>query len=202
MLKPAARKTIAVDIDEVLFPMAPSFLRYYNDEHGSNYRLEQMSSYFLEDLTGDSQEYMLSKIETFLKSEDYKLGEPVSGSIEAIRQLRKKFRLVLVTARDHFYRGATEEFLEAKFAGLYDELYYTHQSNKPSVRVPKYTICQEIEAIALIDDHLSNVIGCAEHGIEGILFGNYPWNQAKTLPEGVVRAKDWQEVLEHFNGRT
>ena len=198
MPKPASKPTIAVDIDEVLFPMAPTFLSYYNTQHGTNYKLDQMTSYFLEDLTGESTEEMLAKIQAYLKAEIYTQGKPVIGSLGAIHKLREKFKLVVVTSRDHFFRGHTEAFLDSHFSGLYDELHYTHKPDSPDIRTPKYKICQEIKAIALIDDHLSNVVGCAENGIKGILFGDYPWNQTKKLPEGVTRLKNWQEVLEYF----
>jgi hypothetical protein len=106
---------------------------------------------------------------------------------------------VILTSRDPFFRGHTERFLDLHFKGLYDELHYTHKPETPDVRLPKFKICQEIKAVALIDDHLPNVIGCAENGIEGILFGDYPWNQTDKLPEGVTRVKNWQDVLEYFN---
>jgi uncharacterized HAD superfamily protein len=198
----ADKEAIAVDIDEVLFPMAATLLDYYNGEHGTKYRLEQMTSYFLEDLTGETEQEMLKKIEAYLATEHYQKGKPIAGAIEAIHSLREKYRLVVITSRDHFYRGSTERFLDEHFGGLYDELYYTHDEHEPEKRKSKYEICQEIGAVALVDDHLKYVISCAEHGIKGVLFGDYPWNQADKLPDGVVRAKNWQEVLEYFGGRS
>lgn len=196
-----SKSVIAVDIDEVLFPMAPTFLRYYNTQHGTDFKLDQMSSYYLEELTGDTKDVMLKKIQEYLKTEDYTLGQPISGSIDAIKKLREKFRLILVTSRDHFFRGPTEAYLEGHFKGLYDELYYTHKAEEPGLVVPKYEICKEIGAFALVDDHLPNVISCPEHGVKGILFGDYPWNQMTKLPNGVTRVKNWQEVLEYFNDK-
>jgi hypothetical protein len=34
-----------------------------------------------------------------------------------------------------------------------------------------------------------------------IAFGDYPWHDRGELPEGVVRAKNWKEVLEYFDER-
>jgi 5'(3')-deoxyribonucleotidase len=193
------KEVIAVDIDEVLFPMAPTFLHHYNTQHGTVYTVDQMTSYYLETLTGDTEEYMLSKIKEYLKTENYRSGQPITGSIDAIQELRKRFNLALVTSRNRFYRGSTEEFLETHFGGLYDQLHYTHNAEGPDVYIPKHVICKDIGAIALVDDHLSNVISCAENGIQGILFGDYPWNQAEHLPDGVIRCKDWSAVLEYFS---
>ena len=32
-------------------------------------------------------------------------------------------------------------------------------------------------------------------GIEVFLFGNYPWNQAEILPDGIKRMPDWNAIL-------
>jgi uncharacterized HAD superfamily protein len=201
MPKPENKPKLAVDIDEVMFPMAPTLLDYHNTVYGSDYRLDQMASYYLEDLTGETEEEMLTKIKSYLKTEHYTLGQPIEGSVNAIQKLRRKFSLAVVTSRDHFYRGSTEAFLQDNFGGLYDELHYTHTEDNPNITIPKYAICETIGAIALIDDNLSNIISCAERSMSGVLFGNYPWNQVDKLPDNVVRVNNWQEVLEYFDAK-
>lgn len=181
--------------------MAPTLLEYHNKAHGTAFTIDQMTSYFLEDLTGESWEQISGKIKAYLETEHYRRGQPIPGSVEAIRKLREVYKLVLITSRDDFYRGHTEVFIDKHFPGLFDELRYTHEPETPELTRPKSAICKEMGAAALVDDHLYNVAGCAEAGIEGILFGSYPWNQADELPEGVKRVKDWQEVLEYFDGR-
>ena len=196
-----SKPTIAVDIDEVLFPHAPTLLDYHNSEHGTSFTIDQMTMYRLQQLTEDSEEVTFEKIKAYLDTHHYSQGKPVKGAIDAIKQLRMRFRLVLITARNPFYRGYTEKFIERHFAGLFDDLRYTHTLDDPDTRIPKSTLCRELEGVALIDDHLHNAIDCAEAGIQAILFGDYPWNQADELPEGVVRVKDWQGVLEYFDGQ-
>jgi uncharacterized HAD superfamily protein len=196
------KPTIAVDIDEVLFPMAPTFLEYHNSNHGTAFTVDQMTSYYVENLTGETVEEVIAKIKAYLKTEHYSLGQPIPGSLEAIKALREHYRLVLITARNDFYRGHTEDFIEKHFTGLFDELRYTHTLENPETTVPKSVICKETGAIALIDDHLYNVRDAAQAGIRGILFGNYPWNAADELPDGVTRCVDWPAVLEHFHARS
>lgn len=195
------RPTIAVDIDEVLFPHAPTLLDYHNDEHGTSFTIDQMTAYRLQQLTEDSEEVTFAKIKAYLDTHHYSKGQPIQGSIDAIKKMRKMYRLVIITSRNDFYRGYTEEFIEEHFDSVFDEIHYTHNLKAPGVTMPKSEICKSVNAIALVDDHLHNVLECAEAGIQGILFGNYPWNQADELPEGVRRVKDWQEVLEYFDGK-
>jgi uncharacterized HAD superfamily protein len=192
------RKIIAVDVDEVLFPLAPTFLEYHNDKWGTSIRLNQMLSYYIEDITGETAEVMLEKIKAYIETEHYAEGKPIEGAIAAIKKLRQTYKLAVVTSRDHFFRGHTEDFLNDHFKGLFDELHYTHQADSPDVVVPKHQICKDISAVALIDDHPNNVLDCAKNGVPAILFGNYPWNQLDPLPERVVRVDNWQGVVEYF----
>ncbi|CAN5403684.1 hypothetical protein BH10PAT3_BH10PAT3_7770 [soil metagenome] len=195
------RETIAVDVDEVLFPMAPTFLTYHNDTHGTSFTTDEMTSYYVEELTGETEAQMLAKIDAYLETEHYTAGLPVEGSVESIKKLRERYRLVLITARQSSYRGSTEAFIGKHFEGLFDDLRYTHNLEAPEIYIPKSGICKELGASALIDDSLSNVKDCAAQGIRSVLFGSYTWNQTTELPEGVTRCADWPAVLEHFSGR-
>ncbi len=65
--------------------------------------------------------------------------------------------------------------------------------------VTKAEICQKIGAFALLDDSISHLVECAEVGVDGYLFGDYPWNQVEELPNGIVRCLDWQEVADNLN---
>lgn len=65
----------------------------------------------------------------------------------------------------------------------------------------KAEICHALGASTLIDDSLVHVSQCVDAGIDGILFGDYPWNQSAQLPDGIKRCVDWSAVLEHFDGR-
>src|SRR5207344_1526958 len=109
------KPTIAVDIDEVLFPMVPTLLEYHNSEHGTSFEIDQMTSYFLQDLTGDTLEEIMAKLKAYLDTEHHTQSQPIPGSIEAIKALREHYRLVLITSRNDFYRGHTENFIEQHF---------------------------------------------------------------------------------------
>ena len=178
--------------------MAPTFLNYHNQKHGTNLSIDDLKSYYVEEVTCETQEQMLAKIEAYLSTVHYTEGKPIEGSVEAIERLSRKYELVVVTSRDSFYRGSTEKFIEEHYPGLFSGLQYTHQVETPDIMVSKSEICKEISAVAIIDDHLKNITECAEHGIEGILFGNYAWNQTKQLPAGVTRLLNWQEVAVHL----
>ncbi|MFA5004222.1 MAG: hypothetical protein WC498_03025 [Candidatus Saccharimonadales bacterium] len=196
------KQIVAIDIDEVLFPMAPTYLEYHNAVHGTSYTVNDLTSYYIEHLTGETVEQVMAKIEAYLGTAHYKETGPMPGSIEVIRKLSEKYELVVITARDPFYRGSTEEFIAKHYPELFKALHYTHILEVPGKTRPKYEICKEVGAIMLIDDNLSNVIACAERGISSVLFGDYPWNQSDKLPATVIRCKDWAAVMGYFDGRS
>ena len=178
--------------------MTPTFLRFHNAKHGTSISLDQMSTNYINDITGETNEQMLTKIEAYLSTEHFQKGQPIAGAVEAIQKLRDSYTLVIITSRDEFFRGHTEAFIERHFSGLFDELRYSHTRGQRGIYVPKFRICQEVDATAIVDDNLNTIIQCADQGIDCVLFGNYAWNQIDSLPPRVVRCLDWPAVLKHF----
>ncbi|MGZ6004568.1 MAG: 5' nucleotidase, NT5C type [Candidatus Saccharimonadales bacterium] len=200
MPKPENSKpTIVVDIDEVLFPMTATFLPYYNRVHGTDIQQHHLKTYRVNDVTGESQDEILAKLKTFLDTPHHHDALPVKDSVECVKRLASKYRLVLLTARQSFYRGYTEKFVEKHYPGIFESVRYTHEPKTPEIEIPKVEICKQLKAVAIIDDSLKNASQCAEAGIEGILFGDFSWNEADKLPENCVRLLNWRQVAEHFN---
>lgn len=193
-----SKPIIVVDMDEVLFPLTDSFLPYFNKMQGTNHSTDTMTTYRIQDLTGQPEEEVLGRLKEFLLTPHHNEAQPIAGSVDGIKRLSKKFELVLLTARQSFYRGYSEQFIDKHYPGIFDEVRYTHEPEAPDIEIPKVEICKDLKALALIDDSLSNVTQCAEQGMQGILFGDFTWNKADTLPKGVIRLSNWQKVAEHF----
>lgn len=195
------KKVIAVDIDEVLFPLSPTFLDYHNTHHGSAYTLDEMTTYHLEELTGETSEQMLEKIHAYLDTHYFETGQPIAGALQSLRRLAKRYELVIITARDIHYRGKTEAWLEQHFGDLFSQVHYTHTLDEPHKEIEKYVLCRQAGAEVLIDDNLHHLTKAAAHGIDGILFGDYGWNRSADLPENIVRCQDWQSVEIYLHAR-
>jgi len=65
----------------------------------------------------------------------------------------------------------------------------------------KNDVIKQIGADYLIDDQPKHCIAAAKAGIKTVLFGDYKWNRDLKLRKNMVRARNWQEVLEYFNGQ-
>ncbi|MGH7240930.1 MAG: hypothetical protein ACREGB_01390, partial [Candidatus Saccharimonadales bacterium] len=79
--------------------------------------------------------------------------------------------------------------------GFYDN------GNLAGVHRTKDQLLTELGADYLIDDQPKHCFAAAAAGITSVLYGDYAWSRGVgTLPEGVVRAANWSEVQEYFDG--
>lgn len=193
---------IALDIDEVLFPFVQEFLRYHNDRYGTELLLDNFVSYRFEDII-----FGIDETEAIRRVKDFGyvphgLVEPVKEAQLGVQKLQKKHRLVLVTARHPELRENTQSWLNHYFPGAFEDVIMLGYEHDPSaIPKTKSQVCQEISAIALVDDSPRHVFHAIESGIEGVLFGNYPWNQLDTAPEGLIKVEGWTELAEYFDAR-
>ena len=74
------------------------------------------------------------------------------------------------------------------FSGLWD---IVHEG---SHKLTKTELITQINADVLIDDQLKHCLAVSETGRNAILFGDYTWNRADSLPDRVVRCHSWSEV--------
>jgi len=189
------RPIIAIDIDDVLFPFNANLLDWHNLVHGSNLALGDYTSFRLEDIWGGTKAEATDKIGEFQRYPGSLEGGPLPGALEAIRQLKDRFALVVVTSRQVAITIETKIWLHQYFPDVFSGVYFANYHNEREPRLTKSELCQQLGIEMLVDDHLDYVTECAGQGMKAILFGDYPWNQADNLPEGVSRAGGWDEVV-------
>lgn len=167
-----AKKTIAVDIDGVLAANAPS---PFNGIY-------------------DSEEVAKLKC--------------IHDSRRILDKLKDSYDLVVVTSRleEPEIVSRTTDWLTDYYQGVFKDIYYTasviNELEVDDVHLSKAELCKNIKASYLIDDQVRHCFPAAESGIPSLLFGDYLWNKADVLPEGVVRVSDWQAVEDYFNGQS
>lgn len=192
------KEVIAVDVDEVLFPFLDEFIVYHNPQFGTSLDLSQFTNYEFHGPLNLSIPDTVERIYTFTHiSKDMQI-EPINQAKESISELSELYKLVVVTARNPKFEEITKNWLEEHFPGRFSSLEmigYAPIMEKP---ISKVDICKKIGATALIDDSLFHLVSVAEAEIQGVLFGDYPWNQCDVLPEGVVRKETWADILEYF----
>ncbi|MFO0781900.1 MAG: hypothetical protein U0524_03360 [Candidatus Saccharimonadales bacterium] len=194
------REKIAVDIDEVLFPFMPHFLEHHNSQNETNVIAEQFRTYnFATDL-GVPLEEAVDHAYSFTGA-DHGHIRPIEDAKQGIDKLAEKYELSIVTARHPQFEANTLSWVNEHFPDVFSNITFIGFAAIMEKPKTKAEICHALGASTLIDDSLVHVSQCVDAGIDGILFGDYPWNQSAQLPDGIKRCVDWSAVLEHFDGR-
>lgn len=188
---------IAFDIDDVLSDLVPALARFHNERYGTSLRKEDFHSYRFAEVLGGTDEEAIKKIWEFLDNPLFAQVPPTKDSVEVIKELAKKHRIISITSRHRKYEDLTREWIARHFPNCIGSIYFSHNSyvdfgnNKRKV-----DYCLEFNVKTLVEDSLEYAIECRKAGIDVLLL-DQPWNKSESL-EGIVRVRNWQEILEYF----
>ena len=192
---------IGIDCDEPLADFGAHLCPWMNATYGTDYKKSDMFSYRLWDIWKCSKEEAVRRIEHFYK-EDVENVPPAEGSVAAVDSLSKDHELLVITSRFNQAIPKTIPWINKHYPNKFSEIIFTKNTTADSKGKTKAQICKELGVDILIEDFLEYSLECNKLGIPVILF-DCPWNQDTELPEGmnklpsgIVRAKDWKEVLE------
>ncbi len=191
---------IAVDIDDVLFPFVPEFVQFDNARFNGSLSEDDFFNYRFWEVLGIPLDEAVERVYDFNAAEHSHI-EPLYNVKDSLKALSKDYDLVVITARHPRFADVTDNWLNTHLEGIFSEVVHIGHALVVDEPQRKVDVCHKLKAFALIDDSLDHTSECVDEGIEGILFGNYPWNQSDKLPKGVSRCEDWPAVEEYFNGR-
>ena len=195
------KRTIAVDIDEVLAVHNKALVEFHNSHYGSTHTLDDYVSDRWSEVWGTEHEETARRAIEFHETGVHGKLELVPGAQSALKLLSKDFRFVGVTLRRKMTIDSTRLWVQKHFPDIIAEVRFVHAWEDPDAS-SKAEVCREIGADWLIDDTLKHCLIAADAGINAILFGDYPWNQTtEVLPSGVTRVNDWKGVLEYFDAK-
>jgi len=195
------KRNLALDLDDVIYPFLPTMIPFHNDRYGTEFTVDDYHTFDFHEVWGGTRSEAMEKVVGFFDvlHKDGPVPDPMAEAATAIDKLAGEFRLVIVTARFDELRRHTHAWLDKHFPGLFEEVHLCN-SFGPGVRRTKASICDELDAVALVDDSLKNVTAVAATGRKAVLFGDYAWNRAGVLPAGVKRALTWDEVVSDILG--
>ena len=191
---------IAVDIDDVLVPHFQDLITWHNQTYGTKLSLSDNGN---EDLTvwgADTGEAAVKRVHQFFDSQAFLDARPFLEAKASLGLLGAQFDLVVVTARDTIIEKVTRDWLAEHFTDMFEGAHFTSKYSLEGKRRQKSEVLKEVKAEYLIDDSLDNILAAVQVGLQGVLFGDYPWNRGE-VPLGVVRCKDWPAVVEYFRDR-
>lgn len=187
--------TVGIDLDDVLFDFIGYFFRWHNQRYGTQMQFSDMQRGKIWEVWGGTQQQAAERIPAFFREVDHLSQPPMPGAVEALRQIKRRYRLSVISARDQAAKEVSERWLERYFEGQFDQV-ELGLSNPLDRTTPmtKAEYCTQHGIGLLVDDQLVNAEQCSQAGIRVLLFGDLPWNQSSSLPDGVVRVVDWPAV--------
>jgi len=122
----------------------------------------------------------------------------LAGASFAVKELQKKYKVVLITSRYIGLEDITRRWIAEHFDDQL-EIYFAKNDRSDQTAKSKGELSIELGVSYLIDDSVGHCTSALEHGIQAILFGDKGWQHS--VPDGIVRCADWPAVLEYFDGR-
>jgi 5'(3')-deoxyribonucleotidase len=197
-----SRLKLAIDIDDVLANSTDALRLFVNLKRGVNlreehYKIEAEYWGYYESVWEqhgiDKKDLMREFHSRLVKSQSD--IRTIPGSVEGTKKLSQKYDLIPMTSRPEEMKAETENWLKEEFGPVFTErpVFIGFGFN---AKRTKGEVCKELGITYLIDDNVDHCKTALERGVGAVLFGDYGWN--RRMPEGLVRCKNWQEVLEYF----
>ena len=189
----ASAKLIAIDFDEVLFPLFTEYANYFQKNHSKPVRLPLKYPYHYATALGTSEESARETLTAFFASPEHANMKPIAGSVSTLKKLKEDgWDLAVVTARPKTVSVQTQYLLDKHFKGMFGEVIYCNYYTP--FKVPKYRICESMGARMIVDDSHTNCLECLDIGVGAVHFvGNpvYPW-----CNESNISARTWDDIYE------
>lgn len=183
----------AIDLDDVVIETGNRILTHYAQTYGVV--VPPRLLYSAEPAVwGVSERQMIhDRVDGYLASAAFTAEPPAIQSLHALQKLSRIYELHIITGRPRHLAAATQTLLDQYFNGIFRSVTYTHVFGDSSLT--KLDACRAIGASVLIDDHARHIKAVTAGGVDAILFGDYAWNEAETLPPQTTRAANWDEIL-------
>ncbi|NIJ51617.1 5' nucleotidase, NT5C type [Dyadobacter arcticus] len=173
------RKSVAVDMDNVIADIETNWIASYNAEFGANVTSEDLIGKPENDAFPDP----IAAKTLIYKPGFFRNAPVIEGAQEALRKLQEHFDIYIVSAAMEFPNSLAE-----KYDWLAEHFPFIHWKN--------IVFCGDKSVIAtdyLIDDHLKNLDFCK--GMPILFTAGHNVNVKKYR-----RVNSWSEVLELFEG--
>jgi uncharacterized protein len=177
---------IALDIDSTLHHYWDLLDRIAQDRFGVELPYETQDTWGITLLERDQ---LVACVEESHNVENVVNAEPYPGAVETVRAWSEQGHWIHVTShRSNRAREATEAWLE-KIGMPYDDLHCSYD---------KVTRCTELGVHVLVDDSPVNLQRAASEGILGATI-IHPWNVELVQRNGIIGARDWDELRERLD---
>jgi phosphoglycolate phosphatase-like HAD superfamily hydrolase len=183
--------TIAVDFDEVLFPLLDPFLPWAGTRLGRVIYAREVTNYDLSRIA--PRPLVTQLLNEFTDSEQLFKIEPLPGAVNAVEGWKKQgHRVVVITGRPQVIEDVTRKQL-LKYGFSDCEIVCTNQY-QGGKSVAKGDACKRIDADVLIDDMVEHINSAIDVGCRGIFFIK-EWTFDTPLNPKAQTVSSWADIL-------
>ena len=180
-------KSILIDVDEVI--CYNGFLPLLNKFLGTNYRLDDFTTYYIDDVIGSDEKK--AKFYKLLEIVDlYENVEFLPGSIETIEKLSKQYEILICSACAMFCcLEKSGKFFKDKYNFLIKHF--------PFLDPNKFILTGEkniFRADVQIDDRVQNLQGDIPVKLLMTSYHNKNFSDAELKKQGIIRVNSWKEI--------
>jgi len=183
-------KRIAVDLDEVLFPLLKPMMKHHKVQEPSCMKY----SYNYSEVFGVSRDKAQSMLYEYYDTPDFENQRPILGSrynVDAIRTGVDK--MYIVTGRQEFLREKTEKWVRDHYPNVFSDILFTNSYTPDEVR--KADACRALNVDLLIDDVIENCRDCKGLKINSINYIGipvYPW--CDPTRSDIYKVSTWADI--------
>lgn len=192
----APRKTIGIDLDDVLLDFNGAICTYHNERYTPTYSRDSIRSFYLEHTWDCTREEAYRRILEFYQTPEHREAPPVSGAQEALKKLSKTYGLLVVTAKPQYLEAMTRHWCQVHFPNVFQEICFTNLFGGKAghVQRSKGEVCRELGVDIFIEDAPHHALDTAQSGIPVLLY-DVPWNQDMATHPNITRVYSWEEIV-------
>lgn len=187
------KKRIGLDFDDVLYDFNGGLLIFHNEIYGTSLTLKDITQWDFKELWQCDAKEAMRRMREFVTSKYHDLALPIQGATEAVKYLKIKHDLFVVTARDESLITQTHQVTSVHFPNSFNSFHFLHKDDV-NVLGTKGEVCLGLNIELMVEDSLLNAEDLSSSGIRTLLFDT-PWNQTKSLPKHVTRVFGWKHAL-------
>lgn len=190
---------IGIDLDEVLTPTLSQHCEFLNKKYNINLKEEdfhvyEFYSHKFKYIYGATKEKAAKDFLEFCNTSLFKEMGPFPDAINGIQELKKLAELHVISSRQNVLRDFTEKWIEKHFPGIFSNIDFGNFYSFEGEKVSKLELCKRNGIKLLIEDVASHALEVSNE-IPVVLFDK-PWNQEVKEGGNIVRAKNWEEIVE------
>lgn len=192
------KRVIAVDIDDVVVPLAHPAVAFVRGRTGI---AVTVAEFYDGNPDGHTPSGLANRTfsvltQEFVRTKGAQSRPPIVGAENALNQLSGAYDIQFVTSRDVSLIELTRRWFEKYMQGLAfsPSIHFLGNVYVGGETKTKAEYCDEVWAAYFIDDQIRYVEQFNHSSTVAILFGDYLWDSGVST-QHCVRAEDWDEVL-------